>query len=52
MIERFGSTDRLLRDRPCAYDDMGNLVDLTGTGLENEYDAEVMISPDGQLSMI
>jgi hypothetical protein len=31
---------------------MGNLVDLTGTGLENEYDAEVMISPDGQLSMI
>ena len=52
MIERFGSTDRLLRDRPCAYDDMGNLVDLTGTGLENEYDAEVMISPDGQLSII
>ena len=52
MIERFGSTDRLLRDRPCAYDDMGNLVDLTGTGRENEYDAEVMISPDGQLSMI
>lgn len=52
MIERFGSTDRLLKDRPCAYDDMGQLVDLSGTGLENEYDAEVFVRPDGQLMMI
>ena len=52
MIERFGGMKRLLNDRPCAYDDFGELVDLTGTGLENEYDAEVLMQEDGQLAMV
>lgn len=52
MIERFGSMKRLLNDRPCVYDDFGELVDLSGTGLDNEYDAEVLMQPDGQLVMI
>lgn len=43
---------RLLNDRPCVYDDFGELVDLSGTGLDNEYDAEVLMQPDGQLVMI
>lgn len=52
LIERFGGMSRLLNDKPCAYDDYGELVDLSGTGLDNEYDAEVLIQPDGQLVMI
>lgn len=52
LIERFGGMDRLLASKPCAYDDFGELVDLSGTGLESEYDAEVLINPDGQLVMI
>lgn len=52
MIDRFGSMKRLLNDHPCAYDDFGELVELSGTGLDNEYDAEVLIQPDGQLVMI
>lgn len=52
MIERFGSMKRLLNDRPCAYDDFGELVNLSGTGLDSEYDAEVFVQPDGQLVMI
>lgn len=52
LIERFGGMSRLLNDRPCIYDEYGELVDLTGTGLENEYDAEVLVQADGQLVMI
>ena len=36
----------------CAYDEFGELVDLTGTGLDAEYDAEVFVEPSGQLRLI
>ena len=52
LIDRFGSTKALLEMKPCAYDDYGELVDLTGTGLENEYDAEIFELPNGQLKMM
>lgn len=52
LIERFGDTKTLLDLKPCAYDDMGELVELKGTGLDTEYDAEVMMNRDGQLLMI
>ena len=52
MIERFGGMDRLLNDRPCIYDDYGELVDLAGTGFDSEYDAEVLVQKDGQLVML
>lgn len=49
---RFGDRKSLLEDRPCAYDEYGELVDLTGTGLDAEYDAEVLVTPEGQLRLI
>jgi len=52
LIDRFGGVKTLLHAKPCAYDDFGELVDLTGTGLENEYDAEVLEMEDGQLKII
>ena len=52
MIAKFGGTKALFESRPCAFDEFGELVDLTGTGLENEYDAEVLLEKDGQLKMI
>lgn len=52
MIERFGDTKRLLELKPCAYDDYGELVEINGTGLESEYDAEVFVQDDGQVVMI
>lgn len=52
MISKFGGTKELLESRPCAFDEFGELVDLTGTGLENEYDAEILLEKDGQLKMI
>ena len=52
MISKFGSTKALLDTRPCAFDEFGELVDLTGTGLENEYDAEIAIQNDGQFKWI
>lgn len=52
MISKFGSTKALLDTRPCAFDEFGDLVDLTGTGLENEYDAEIAIQNDGQFKWI
>lgn len=52
MIQKFGSTKALLDSRPCAFDEYGELVDLTGTGLEREYDAEVLLESDGQLKML
>ena len=51
MIRRWGGTKALLEDRPCAFDEFGELVDLTGTGLDSEYDAEVLLEPDGQIKM-
>lgn len=50
LIERFGDDRRLLESRPCAYDEFGELVDLTGTGIDNEYDAEVVVNKDGQIA--
>lgn len=52
MVEKFGGTKALIDSRPCAFDNYGELVDLTGTGLENEYDAEILLESDGQLKMI
>ncbi len=52
LIDRFGDRKSLLEDRPCAYDEYGELVDLTGTGLDAEYDAEVLVTPEGQLRLI
>ena len=52
LIDRYGSMKRLLEDRPCAYDEFGELVDLTGTGLDAEYDAEVILEPSGQLRFL
>ncbi|MBR1555708.1 MAG: phosphoadenosine phosphosulfate reductase family protein [Oscillospiraceae bacterium] len=52
LIDRFGSMESLMHDRPCIYDEFGGLVDLTGTGLDSEYDAEVLMQEDGQLLMI
>lgn len=40
MIDAVGDSPLLARARPCAYDDFGEMVDLTGTGLETEYDPE------------
>ena len=53
MIERFGDTKALLENRPCAFDEYGELVDLTGTGLDNEYDAEILLeNSTGQLKWV
>ena len=51
LIERFGSTKRIAEIKPCAYDDFGELVELSGTGLENEYDAEIYEMQNGQLGI-
>ncbi|MBR1740024.1 MAG: phosphoadenosine phosphosulfate reductase family protein [Ruminococcus sp.] len=51
LIDRFGSTKALFDAKPCAFDEFGELVDLSGTGLENEYDAEILLENDGQLKM-
>lgn len=50
MIERFGSTDRIFDIVPCAFDDFGELVDITGSGIENEYDAEIFVEANGQIA--
>ena len=52
FINRYGNRKNMLADRPCVYDEFGELIDLTGTGLDAEYDAEVIIQEDGQLRMI
>ena len=52
VIERFGDSSRLFDAKPCAYDDFGELVELEGTGLDEEYDAEVLLMENGQLKMI
>lgn len=40
MIDAVGDSPLLPKARPCAYDDFGEMVNLTGTGLEAEYDPE------------
>lgn len=52
MIERFGGVQNLLSARPCVYDEFGELVDISGTGLDKEYDAEIAILESGQLMML
>ena len=52
LIERFGDARRLLDMRPCAFDDYGELVELDGTGMDNEYDAEIFLDADGQINFI
>lgn len=51
LIDKFGSTTALFDAKPCAFDEFGELVDLSGTGLDNEYDAEVLLESDGQLKL-
>ena len=41
MIEALGNEDGLRVVRPCAFDDIGEMVDIKGTGLDSEYDAEM-----------
>lgn len=52
LIDKFGSTKALIDSKPCAFDDYGELVELTGTGLDSEYDAEILLESDGQLKMV
>ena len=40
IIEQVGEYEEIAQVRPCAYDDIGEMVDLAGTGLDAEYDAE------------
>lgn len=40
LIDRFGDRKTLFEQMPCAFDDFSELIDLDGTGLDNEYDAE------------
>lgn len=40
IIEQVGEHAEIANVRPCAYDDIGEMVDLAGTGLDTEYDAE------------
>ncbi len=40
IIAQVGDNEEISRVRPCAYDDIGYMVDLSGTGLDSEYDAE------------
>ena len=40
ILNATGNSERVLDIRPCAYDDIGEMVDLSGTGLDNEYDPE------------
>lgn len=52
LIERFGNSARIADLKPCAYDEFGELVDLTGTGIDSEYDAEYYELPTGQITMM
>lgn len=41
MIERYGYyAAELMRQQPCAFDDFGEMVQIQGTWLSEEYDAE------------
>lgn len=41
LIDRWGDSKRLFENMPCAFDDFSELIDLDGTGLDGEYDAEM-----------
>lgn len=41
MIERYGyRTAQLLDNRPCVFDDFGDMVEIEGTWMKEEYDPE------------
>lgn len=40
MLFAVGDLPAIRRVRPCAYDDIGNMMELDGTGIDSEYDAE------------
>lgn len=41
MLERYGrETARLLDNRPCVFDDFGDMVEIEGTWMNEEYDPE------------
>lgn len=40
MVDTCGKQMSIFNIRPCAYDDFGEMVNLTGSGIENEYDSE------------
>lgn len=40
IIDQVGDSQALLRIRPCAYDDIGEMLDLSGSGIDGEYDPE------------
>lgn len=43
MLERYGAqTARLLDNRPCVFDDFGEMVEIAGTWMNEEYDPEEM----------
>ena len=52
LIDKFGDVSTLFDYRPCAFDEFGELVDLSGTGLDSEYDAEILMDKHGQLKFI
>lgn len=52
LIDRFGDSKRILDLRPCAFDDYGELVELEGTGIESEYDAEFYLDDNNQLIFV
>lgn len=42
LINRFGDRKTLFDYMPCAFDEFSELVDLENTGLDSEYDAEML----------
>lgn len=52
LIDKFGNVSTLFDYRPCAFDEFGELIDLSGTGLDGEYDAEILMDKHGQLKFI
>lgn len=40
LFENDAELDKISRVRPCAFDDIGEMVDVSGTGLDKEYDPE------------
>lgn len=46
MLFSVGDMPAIRRVLPCAYDDIGDMMNLEGTGLEHEYDDEIEILND------
>lgn len=40
LFEQVPDLDKISRVRPCAFDDIGEMVDISRTGLDGEYDPE------------